>query len=905
MAVFGRERQWRAVGAVLLFAVATARAQVTTEVKLRDVRWQALPADIRGVCVGPDQRPWYEALPIQGKDSIADFKAEIEKQWKSAAPVLHGLHPVLFEKGGRTWFLTPDSRTLLAYDGQNWIEQPTHAPAEANVGFKGDAAEHGHTQMTPVNVDLGGYQLFQELGGISAFDGKKWSYQEMAQEGGVGTASSLLLPESGGKAAIIVQCNPPRLWRFAEGKFADIPLPVNVRGGIVSAALGGDGNLLLQSQGGITKMRVGAPLSKEALEKQFNQYLNKIDNPDAKVADAAADSIAELGPEVAPLVKKVLENIVDTDAETRLERVLARLDNPAAAGEFQLPGIQNVGRGRAAAPNFSRLQASVWNGPEGSVLVSAMNLPRSAAPQPEGTFIIKQDGSRQFVPGAFHFNGSSNAGAPFFKDGGKTLWLMTNGAAVSRVDLSGPEVTVQRLPDAAFSMLQGVLPDGTAFLSTLAPVRSASEPVKAQLIAWKASAKEDRQILKATTIETDMTGAILAGDGSLLAALSDKGIARFDGREWTALLNHHAQGTMLFPGKNGEVLVWQNQYFALLPGARGGDVLEGSGLEDFVRQNAVAVSEAFRAPTDPRLFHRTMGRNTTDPWASSGNARDEGWSIATDKEGRLWMTVGTALRALDAGGWSEAHGPDGGPLSASLVVPVGEGSIMYVRGSRAAGNGAKCYFASFKDGQIALSVAPACDDTGLFVDADRALWVMKSEQPIATRAPARGGMVRLEPHKTIVQRVTMAADDTAPRLQEPFALEQPPVLLDKSDVIWLSPTDDRFDLWQRGNIVGHVDVPGAVTYPATAPQLFSDKAGSVWVWTALGLRHYQASADHPADYSLKGTYAVEGGEGNLFNPNPIEDEGVSSRGFIYRASSPPFSNGRRQYFLNIAPLPAN
>ena len=99
------------------------------EIKLPDVRWQAMPAEIQSAAVSPDGRIWYLMAAPAGKQDLsrAAVRAVVEREFAQSSPQLQGVKFVFFETAGdkpkRVWVMCRQSPVLLGYDGSRWIER--------------------------------------------------------------------------------------------------------------------------------------------------------------------------------------------------------------------------------------------------------------------------------------------------------------------------------------------------------------------------------------------------------------------------------------------------------------------------------------------------------------------------------------------------------------------------------------------------------------------------------------------------------------------------------------------------------------------------------------------------------------------------------------------------------------
>jgi hypothetical protein len=368
--------------------------------------------------------------------------------------------------------------------------------------------------------------------------------------------------------------------------------------------------------------------------------------------------------------------------------------------------------------------------------------------------------------------------------------------------------------------------------------------------------------------------AAISPEGMLWSCPVNGGVSCFDGNKWKSIFDRRYSGTVLFAGQKGELLAWQGRNFTFLNGS---DRKDGSRLDDLIKDNSKGFVAAFSGASNPNQFRSNVNRSLSNPEEPSGMPGEGGWSIAVDKDNRIWLTISRTLRVLDSGQWVSVVWPaDSNTPGPSLAIPVGDASSMYIWASKpqldsdTTMSTIKSYLAQFKDGKVVFSEAPSPGGgTRLFADVERKLWVLDE--------------------KLNVRRI----DEKG--VFDTFSLSQKPILLDKSGIVWLEASDGAFSLWKNGKITGTVKVPKV----DASSRAFSDKPGSVWVWGASGLHHCVAPAG-TAEFAMVSSYSVEGPDGSLFREKPEGDEGVSPEGFMYvvvRSSTP------RQFVLHTIQLP--
>jgi len=124
-------------------------------------------------------------------------------------------------------------------------------------------------------------------------------------------------------------------------------------------------------------------------------------------------------------------------------------------------------------------------------------------------------------------------------------------------------------------------------------------------------------------------------------------------------------------------------------------------------------------------------------------------------------------------------------------------------------------------------------------------------------------------------------------------------LADQGGNVWLGSIrgqeQDVFNIWREGRTVHTVAVPGAFERCA----LVSDKPGSVFVWTRLGLRHVVADDPaRPGAYALGKLYTVPAFEG-------AEQVAGFSRLGLLAVTTCRDRPGSRKYYLYLIRLPGS
>ncbi len=187
-------------------------------IQLENVRWQPLPRGIERVYVGPDRRTWMEwyAPPRSGPD-LASIREQLACEFNQPSPQIRHADLLLFEPGGRVWFYAPSCRTILAYDGAEWITHPLPEPFDPPYG---QCLTRGALFNADANRSAGGTAWFPGRRGVYRFDriSKAWSYQSVSDRpsGGWGVWFAV---SPDGQLAVANQPESGVLWIFRDGQW--------------------------------------------------------------------------------------------------------------------------------------------------------------------------------------------------------------------------------------------------------------------------------------------------------------------------------------------------------------------------------------------------------------------------------------------------------------------------------------------------------------------------------------------------------------------------------------------------------------------------------------------------------------------------------------------------------------
>lgn len=196
---------------ILCGPVTLRAADELSEIKLNDYAWQALPAGVSYPRVGPDERTWYQDSRAYPPFDLGQLQEHLAGQFEKPAPAVQEARVILFEPTGRVWFQALRLRTLLGYDGKEWITKTL----EADDRFVSSGPTRGSLINANVSCFAGGAAWFKGSRGVYRFDGKKWDRQSIP----IATPqdSMLLCVHPEGKTAAAHPRNTGDLWIFHDG----------------------------------------------------------------------------------------------------------------------------------------------------------------------------------------------------------------------------------------------------------------------------------------------------------------------------------------------------------------------------------------------------------------------------------------------------------------------------------------------------------------------------------------------------------------------------------------------------------------------------------------------------------------------------------------------------------------
>jgi len=198
------------------------------EIKLPDVRWQAMPAEFASAAVSPDGRVWYlMARPAEAAElRQSAVRQVVEREFAKPAPQLQGVKCVFFETASnqdegraklkRVWMMCRQGGVLLGYDGKQWIERR----------LKFGMLPEGFNE-TRSFFQMDGGVAFLDTTGCNVLQGDKWIYRNFFAGNHPSATDRWAWPDADGKGLLVLATDRlhTRLWHYRDGAWKDAPWP--------------------------------------------------------------------------------------------------------------------------------------------------------------------------------------------------------------------------------------------------------------------------------------------------------------------------------------------------------------------------------------------------------------------------------------------------------------------------------------------------------------------------------------------------------------------------------------------------------------------------------------------------------------------------------------------------------
>jgi hypothetical protein len=791
-------------------------------ITLANTRWQALPREVERVYVGPDDRTWYVVQRTGPALSIPAIKRHIEREFRQKSPQVSGVKLTLFEPSGRVWFYSPADSALLGYDGKEWIE---YAIADRGVWPYGLCLTRGGCTLGAVNRYAGGAAWFVGNHGVYRFDGKTWAHQRIAGDDPRARQSAQLAISSDGQAAAACCFGDRSIWLFRNGRW-DVQ-PVQVSRSVIDLAMSDARTLWYVDTDGLQRMSLSA-------EEKVREKLLALADDSEEVWQRAAAELKAMGPAIGPQCEKVLREFPAAQQDRRLKlqyRLRLALKSgeipPLTAGQ---PRVTSFGAARVYWP------CRMFQDHAGRVYVAAKQIEDDRSRTGPGLAILdanrarilwEKDGEKP-LPGL-----GSLEGSPIASAAGNQLWWPTTASEgqILLLDLGRDKIVdTARLPNRLW--LEAVGNDGRLFIR----VSSRSFTSPEALMVYTPDAPDARTALPAVGSPLKNSAFAIADDGAVWAVHPDQGLVRFHNRQWQRLAEQ-PEGYIraMLAGTDGVVAVRAGvgHYLSDTLFYRGNQKIIACTLDSLTKRAGDVLKKAFGA-NSPAF----AGRWRQNP----------GWQFVADRQGNIWSADESGNFVVQSG--DQLLSPTTEPLIDNGVLQVRISCLMPV------GDGRKVYAADFErnlaflgeveNSRLRFTPMPPIQGPSRLCtmrDTDGCLWILAG----SGSSDGSGGRVASPTifrigHEGVVEKLEMNAR---------------PCLVDRAGNVWLGhvsrDSTPSCSVWRQGKLVQDIAIPEL----DSGMFLVSDRPGSVYALTCMGLQHLVADAPNFDHYRLDKVYSID------------------------------------------------
>jgi hypothetical protein len=781
------------------------------DIKLQNVRWQALPEEIQSVAVSPDQRTWYLMKLPSGVMEMQQsaIRQVVEREFAKASPQLQGVQHVFFETAGnqgderaklkRTWMLCGRTgKLLLAYDGKSWIER---------------RAKNGHFEehlpQSRSFFQLDGGVAFLDTAGCHVLQGTNWTYYQYLQRNEK-THATWLDPDARG-LTVLTAGEQKKLWRYREGVPSEKPWPSMPYAGA----------------------RADSPM------KLGDYFYVRVGFAQEKLTDPQRASMIRSG--LLPAKPVVLRIGLDGEMD-----------------ELNPQKTITVGRYRIA------LKCSMGNDRDGTFYADCEEAYDGARKLGPGLVICDLSGTVRYVPASDRPppDLAQFTAIKVLLDGGKRAW---NAAALW--DMESLKC-VGRLPQAGFQIIAAT-DDGTAFagaepvmvcrLAASDPRQTLSGPtmrvngigycVGSDGCVWASRGDFGLERFDGETWRVAADVKVKLTPHSLIPAQNGWVLTYVGHRVSDLKIEHGMLLNSLFGPQylllNGQTCGGQKSFRTWIPEQR------GRFLDAFSQPCANCPWYAVRPD---------IGRQEQDGRiVINGNLDVGGAGVVMDKSKNLWansfgdVCVVTEKRVIDVAIPPDRTNPSAGPRRAASIALLGDGAFVFL----GLNDGNTFFVRLTLEGDVDFSKGPK-------------LWTGGPRQMAYPLRDHQGGLwLTVDSGKgrgvkdgretgSIVRRMT------APDKGQDFNDVGQPEMVDASGCVWLASHSgaghDVFTIWAPSGETTTLRVPGRTS----GGSVVAGPKGHVFVPTAFGVQEcITQNPDKPAAYTLGTVYHLETAEGEL------------------------------------------
>jgi len=804
------------------------------KIELANVRWQRMPPEVQEVFIGPDGRTWYQLNSDIPDWSLAEIKRRMEREWNENSPQISGVRLALLEPKGRAWFLTKFGRSLLGYDGRSWIEYQGNGKSPNMTGIA--LTQGGFVQRNYNPRFAGDRAWFSGNGGIHVFDGRDWQFQKFAEPGDVVTTTSQFAVSPSGKFAAVVYGEKLTLWTWRDGtwtKGRDLknervrsiePFFVTDQG--VMWHLNVEELVSISLPGATNVATVDEEEGQE--DKEVAALIKQLGDDDFARREEASKKLAELGASIKSNLSEALKVATDVEIKLRLSKLL---ESPTFKAAWVAP-VTKVAKYRV-----SEVKQLVQDD-QGMLYIAAVSIRAAGDKSAPGLLMVDAAGKIiNFLSNPaglepwWHKGGGSRPQFYLARENG--LWLSPYPGLrpAAFFDFKEKKLTAE-LPDTYPARVAAIDKEGRVYASSNGPLPSG--------MVFTPSAPEVRLKLPETRFPIiPITRPFVALDGSIWAERKIEGLSRFDGKDWTAVdLGEKDTLTPVGSGEEGIVLY---EGLRKLYGGKGkhyllqrGTLLGKGNIRDLVKTHQAILAKAFATPRSSRY----------SPHQARDYRPEQCVVLAADKWGDIWLleennklSVLVGEVWLDATELVKAFGSREGGVGA--MAPFGDNSRIYLSifPTEPRPTAWKSLIGEVQDGKL------------LFQDSQMMNW---GSAPFGLREA--GGALWVSGARSLQfdEQLTLriGQNGQAQEIQDGGW----PLLIDESGNAWLGKIrqqpQNKLVLWRSGKIMQRLEIP----LVDRVTSLFSDKPGSVYAVTSLGLTHLIAEGDGP--YRVDKTYLL-------------------------------------------------
>jgi hypothetical protein len=822
-------------------------------------RFQALPREVRRVCVGPDGRTWFrlDPPPTAGPasaDNVPAFKNRLAREFNEKSPQFHGAELALFEPGGRVWFFLPQQCLLLGYDGKSWIDHVIPDKHDRVVGY---CPTRGACLGGRANRFAQDAAWFVCARGILRFDGQNWSHQPLSEQSPQNPAAILLTASRDGRTVAACQMEvstnvPPKYWLYEKGQWLSQPVPAddpqnpgaNLR--IVSIALGDPRTLwLVFNNGQLECVNLGGD-DAPGDAKDLGDLIRQLGDDRYAARQRATRELLAMGPSIKPQLEEARKQNLDPEQQYRLKRILDSFrPKPAAPGSAPSSQLGDV------QVTFAR---QLFQDSAGRVGVIAQLLRDAQSREGAGVALLddqknaKAIFSQKLSIGGFNYFSEN---LPIAAASQRYAWWprILAGDAVQLYD-AGIGEFINAAPMPLFGNLLAVSAEGSVFLGKNA-AGNPNEPI----MVYTPSAPETRTVLRMEKHPVQFPQFAVTDDGAVwLMEREDSPaqpalppqpggnwggrLVRFNGKDWQTLETQPSQAVQSMTPGSGGVLLVQSQAESIL--YRGEKAIGSGDLVGLIEKNRDAFAKGFDAAT-PRFSSYDLNVQQSS-------------QVVADKAGNVWrLEPGGRLLVLVGDRWLLAHealiaaGSPAGVIS--LLLPIGDGRKIVAVDRGGTPGHPRAFFGQVIDGKLSFADAPKVELRGSeslrLRDAEGNLW--------------SHGVLRESPRDSRQQIVCVGADG----VREKLDFVGLPKLVDQAGTLWIERKSGvagaSYKLWRKGEWLPDVAVPRAMR---NLP-LFSGRPGSVYAWTVEGVQPFVADPPEFKSYRPGKIFAIDNLSGEI------------------------------------------